>query len=145
MRVSRPDSERGSPGSRLSTSVTSQPLATSLSASADPKIPPPTTSAEVTGLLDDGDGVAGGDRAALGDGQLLDGARARRGDLVLHLHRLDHADERALVNLGALLDSDLEHCPLKRRDDGAGRPAARVALALAPRCLLHLGCGRGPV
>src|SRR5207244_9219307 len=54
-------------------------------------------------LLDDRDRVARGDRAALGYAQLLDLARRRRGDLVLHLHRLDHADQRALVDLRALL------------------------------------------
>src|SRR5918995_1524760 len=46
-------------------------------------------------LLDDGDPVAGGNRAALGHPELLDRAGARRGDLVLHLHGLDHADQRA--------------------------------------------------
>ena len=51
----------------------------------------------------------------------------RSGDLVLHLHRLDHADQRALLDLGALLDGDLQHGPLDRRDELAGGPAAAAA------------------
>ena len=58
-----------------------------------------------------------------------------RGDLVLHLHRLDHADQRALLDLCALLDGDLQHRALDRRDELAGRAAAAAALALAARCL----------
>ena len=42
--------------------------------------------------------VAGGDRGALGDRQLGDRARLVGGDLVLHLHRLDDADELALLD-----------------------------------------------
>src|SRR6266480_7095099 len=55
------------------------------------------------GLLDDRDRVPGGHRAALGHVQLLDLPGGRRGDLVLHLHRLDHADERALLLLCSLV------------------------------------------
>src|SRR5512133_271023 len=43
--------------------------------------------------LDDGYNVARGDRAALGDVELGHRAGAVRDDLVLHLHRLDDADQ----------------------------------------------------
>ena len=43
--------------------------------------------------------------------QLLDLAGPVGGDLVLHLHRLDHADQVALGDLGALLDCDLKIVP----------------------------------
>src|SRR5919108_48603 len=75
-------------------------------------------------------------RTALGHAQLLDGAGAGRGDLVLHLHGLDHADERALVHLRALLYRHPQHRALDRRDELARRPAATAALLLAPRRLL---------
>ena len=65
-------------------------------------------------LLDDGDRVAGADRGALGDAQLLDLAGAVRGDLVLHLHRLDHADHGARVHLLPLLHRHSEDGALKR-------------------------------
>src|SRR5439155_16174384 len=81
-------------------------------------------------LLDDGDRVARVDSPALGHVQLLDLAGGRRGDLVLHLHRLDHADQGALVDLGALLHGHLEHGALKRRDQRP-RSAAPAAAALA--------------
>src|SRR6266540_155298 len=95
--------------------------------------------------FDDGDGVAGGDRAALRYAELLDGARARGGDLVLHLHRLDHADQRALVDRRALLNGDLQHGALDRRDELAGRSPATPALALPPRRLLRRGSRPGAV
>ena len=47
-------------------------------------------------LLDDGEDVAAGDGGALGDVQGRHLAGAVGGDLVLHLHRLDHADQVAL-------------------------------------------------
>ena len=63
----------------------------------------------------------------------VDLAGAVGGDLVLHLHRLDHADQVALGDLGALLDRDLEHRSLQRRGQRlarGARAAARLALAL---------------
>src|SRR3954451_5244617 len=48
------------------------------------------------GRLDDRDGRAGLDRLALLDRERLDHARLVRGDLVLHLHGLDDADELTL-------------------------------------------------
>src|SRR4051794_18427708 len=47
-------------------------------------------------LLDDGDDVAGADRGTFGDVQGGDFARSVSGDLVLHLHRLDHTDQVTL-------------------------------------------------
>ncbi len=74
-----------------------------------------------------------GDGGALDHVQLLDLAGPVRRDLVLHLHRLDHADQVALGDLGALLDRDFEDRALQRRGQrlarGAGA-AARFALAL---------------
>src|SRR4051812_9217723 len=71
------------------------------------------------GLLgaDDGDCRAGGDRLALLDGELGDDARLVGGDLVLHLHRLDDADELAFLDRLPGLDEDLPHVALKRRDE----------------------------
>src|SRR4051812_17230073 len=60
------------------------------------------------------DAGAGGDRLALLDGELRDLAGLVGGDLVLHLHRLDDADQLALLNLLTLLDEDLPHVPLQR-------------------------------
>ena len=67
----------GRPAPKRSTSVTSQPSATSRSASDAPKVPAPTTigGRHGRGLLDYGDRVAGGHRAALGHAELLDGPR----------------------------------------------------------------------
>src|SRR5215212_10287516 len=94
-------------------------------------------------LLDDGDRVAGRDRGALGYTELLDGARAGRRDLVLHLHRLDHADQRAGLYLGALLHVHLQDGALQRRDQLAvGGRAAAAARALTA---LGLGTRRGAV
>src|SRR5918995_2428517 len=95
-------------------------------------------------LLDDGDGVAGRDRATLGHAELLHRAGARSRDLVLHLHGLDHADERALVHLRTLLDDHLQDGALERRDQRARRSAATTALALAAR-RLYRSHRRGPV
>src|SRR5215212_1661646 len=50
------------------------------------------------------DRVAGGDRRALADRQLGDDARLVGGDLVLHLHRLDDAEQLALLDRVALSD-----------------------------------------
>src|SRR5690349_4854207 len=52
------------------------------------------------------------DRVALGDLQLGDRARLVGSDLVLHLHGFDDADQRALLDLGALLDEHLEDVAL---------------------------------
>ena len=57
-----------------------------------------------------------------GDRELLDRARLVGGDLVLHLHRLDDADQRALLDGGSGLDGDLQHRALQRRGE---RVAAR--------------------
>ena len=79
------------------------------------------------------------------DGELGDLARLVGGDLVLHLHRLDHADEVALGDLLALLDRDLEDVALKRGDERvAGGGAAAAGLALALRRLLQPGRRRRP-
>src|SRR5829696_625257 len=56
-----------------------------------------------SGLFDDREDVPARYRRALDHVQLLDLAGAVSGDLVLHLHRLDHADQIALGDLGALL------------------------------------------
>src|SRR3954452_16571105 len=80
------------------------------------------------GLLgaDDRDRRAGGDRLALLDGELGDDAGLVGGDLVLHLHRLDDADELAFLDRLARLDEDLPHVALEGSDEriAAGRPAA---------------------
>ena len=57
-------------------------------------------------LLDDDDDVAGADRLAGRDLDLGDGAGLVGGDVVLHLHRLEHAD--GLTDLDGLADRD-EH------------------------------------
>ena len=70
--------------------------------------------------------------AALLDRQLGDLAGLVGGDLVLHLHRLDDADERALLDVGALLDQHLEDVALQRRGERVAASAAAAAgLALA--------------
>ena len=67
----------------------------------------------VTGL-DDADDVAERDLLPGRDVQLGDDAVAMRDELVLHLHRLDDADELARPHLAADLDGDREHGPLHR-------------------------------
>src|SRR3954451_22946899 len=88
--------------------------------------------------------VAALDRVAFGDRQLGDLARLVRGDLVLHLHRLDDRDQRALLDLVALADEHLEDVPLQRRGERVAAAGAARGLALA---LLRrgLGDGRGAV
>ena len=73
------------------------------------------------------------------------------GDLVLHLHRLDDADERALLDRGALLDEHLEDVALERRGErvarraaGAAAPAAAAAGARARRGRAAVGRSRRP-
>ena len=62
-----------------------------------------------------------------------------RGDLVLHLHRLDHGDQRSLLDGRALLDRDLQHGALDRRGERRRRrrrrrrPRARAPRRLAGR------------
>ena len=71
-----------------------------------------------------------------------DRARPRRDDLVLHLHRLDDAEELPGRDLVAVGDLDLEHRPLHRADDGAvaAAPGARDRALTPSPC--ELGPGR---
>ena len=69
-------------------------------------------------------------------------ARLVGGDLVLHLHRLDDADELALLDRLPLLDEHLPHVALERGDE---RVAARAAAARAPDRSARRGRGRVPV
>src|SRR6266487_4543447 len=80
--------------------------------------------------LDERDRRAGGDGVALLDRELFDHARLVGSDLVLHLHRLDDADDLALLDGLALLDEDLPHVALQGRDElvGAARAARRSTL-----------------
>ena len=65
-------------------------------------------------------------------------------DLVLHLHRLDHADEVALGHLVTLGDGDFEDGALERRGQGGARGGgAAAAAALALRWLAASARGRG--
>src|SRR5919108_5817421 len=81
-----------------------------------------------------GEDVAGVHRGPLGDPDLRDLAGAMRGDLVLHLHRFDHADEIALGDLLPLLYRDLEDRALERRGElGAACATTAAAGALALR------------
>src|SRR5436305_13119245 len=57
------------------------------------------------------------DRLALLDGELGDRARLVGGDLVLHLHRLDDADELGLLDGLSLLAEHLPHVALLRRGE----------------------------
>ena len=74
-------------------------------------------------------GSPGSDRQAAHD------AVAGRGDLVLHLHRLDDADDLAGGDAVTLGDVDLEHRPLHRAGHGARAGAAqpRAPVASPPR------------
>ena len=86
--------------------------------------------------LDLADLIARVDRRALGDVELGHLAGDVGGDLVLHLHRLDHADQRPLLDLGPLLDGDPQHRALQRRGRAPARHragAGAVARALALR------------
>src|SRR3954469_12421676 len=83
------------------------------------------------GRLDDGDRGARLDRVALLDGERGDPARLVGGDLVLHLHRLDDADELALLDGLALGDEHLPHVALQRRGELVAPAATAAALALA--------------
>src|SRR4051794_8021711 len=77
------------------------------------------------------DRVAGLDRLPLLGGQRRDLARLVGGDLVLHLHRLDDADELALLDGVALGDQDLPHVALQRGDQLVGAAASAAGLASA--------------
>ena len=65
------------------------------------------------------------DRAALLDPELADLAGAVRGDLVLHLHRLDHADQGALLDLVPFFTATFRTVPW------IGETSVSVALAPA--------------
>src|SRR3954469_13328676 len=97
--------------------------------------------ARLFGVADDGERVAVGDRVALANRQLGDDAGLVRGDLVLHLHRLDDRDDVAFGHLLAGLHRDLPDAALHRRGErvAAARAAARAAV-LALRSL-RLGHG----
>ena len=85
--------------------------------------------------------------APFGDRQLGHRAGLVGGDLVLHLHRLDDADQRALLDLGALLDQHLEDVALERRGErvaAAAAAAARLALALGRLAGGRRGAVRAP-
>src|ERR1700694_5381028 len=73
------------------------------------------------------------DDGALGRIHLGDRARTRCGDVVLHLHRLEHAYDVAERHPVSHLDVDLEQQPLHRRQHGS--------LAHDRSRALH-GCGR---
>ena len=74
--------------------------------------------------------------------ELRNAARAMRRDLVLHLHRLDDAQDprHGLIPLG---DLDGELGPLHRADDGVlGRAVPTGAAAPLPASPRELGVGR---
>src|SRR5476651_1351414 len=81
--------------------------------------------------LDRRDRRAGGDRGALLDRQLGDRARLVGCDLVLHLHRLDDAQQLTLGDRVALLDQHLPHVSLQGRGQRVRTPAARALALLA--------------
>src|SRR5688500_1327605 len=81
--------------------------------------------------LDHRQRVAGLDGVAFGDRQLGDRPRLVRRDLVFHFHRLDDAHEGALLNLGALLDQNLEDVALQRGGQRVAPAAATAGLAFA--------------
>ena len=79
----------------------------------------------------DGEELVGPQRVArLGD-HPLDGASRRRGDLVFHLHRLDHRHELALPNRLADADLDRHDRPLQWRDDGS-KPGVGTITTIIP-------------
>src|SRR4051812_14584761 len=84
-------------------------------------------------LRDDADHLSRVHGLARGDREVGDDPVAVRGDLVLHLHRLDDADDLARFDLVPVGDLDCEHRPLHRAGDGVARVAAMLAvLALLP-------------
>src|ERR1035437_8155119 len=70
-------------------------------------------------LLDDHEGLAWGHNRSLGDVDLLDGPRLRRGDVVLHLHGFQHHHRLAKFDAVADGHHDLQDQPLHRRRQGA--------------------------
>ena len=105
-------------------------------------------------VADHREDVAAAHRVALGDRQLGDHARLVRGDLVLHLHRLDDRDDLALLDLLARpAPGPSRRCPAsarracRRRAPSAAaallaRGARRPLAAAAPR--RAVGRGRAP-
>src|SRR5215216_6576981 len=80
------------------------------------------------GRLDHRERRANRHRRPFGDQQLGDHARLVGGDLVLHLHGLDDAHERALLDGRALLDEHLEDVALERRGERVtARPGGGAA------------------
>src|SRR6266566_10132061 len=87
--------------------------------------------AEISLVRHDADDLARLDRLAGGDGQLAHGACAVRMHLVLHLHRLDDADDLARFDLVALRHLDGEDRSLHRADDRVAPRSRRSPPALA--------------
>src|SRR5438128_10722219 len=91
----------------------------------------------------DANHLADRDRLARGDGQLGDAAGAMRVHFILHLPRLDDAEDLARHHLVALCNLDREHSALHRTHDRiapcARGPAAAHSFATAPT---QLGEGR---
>src|SRR4051812_26188048 len=83
-------------------------------------------------LRDDADHLSGIHGLARGHREVGDDPVAVRGDLVLHLHRLDDADHLARFDVVPVGDLDREHRPLHR----AGHGIASVAAVLAVPALL---------
>ena len=69
-------------------------------------------------LLDDGDDLTRGHRVAGLDPEVDDCASSRRADLVLHLHRFEHA-YRVAAHRRPGSDMDLDDCALHWRGDHA--------------------------
>ena len=94
-------------------------------------------------VLDLAEGGAGCDDLADGGGQAGDGAGLVRVERLLHLHRLEHDDEVAGLDLRAVLDGDLDDGALHRRGEGVAgrrprRPCRRPCACAGPSC-----AGRG--
>ena len=79
---------------------------------------------ESSASVDDGDDVAAADGVAGGDLDLLDRAGLLGGDLVLHLHRLEHDDGLTDLDLLADLDEHLDDRALHRHGRRRRCPAA---------------------
>ena len=80
----------------------------------------------------DGDDVAAADGLAGGDLDLLDRAGLLGGDLVLHLHRLEHDDAGADLDLLADLDEHLDDRALHRHRDVAAAGGATATAGRRP-------------
>src|SRR4051794_6425179 len=95
---------------------------------------------------DAGDGGAGLDGLALLHEELLELPGLVGRDLVLHLHRLDDAEELALLDALALLHEDLPHVPLQRgleQVGAAGAPARALGALRLRRGARAVGGGPG--